>query len=65
MANQQHVLIVQEGREALAAWVAANPDQRLDLTGADLSGVDLSGADLRGTNLTRINLCTARLQGLT
>ncbi len=46
---------------------AAEPFERLDLTGADLSGMDLHGANLRGawleaTNLTGVKLDEANLE---
>jgi uncharacterized protein YjbI with pentapeptide repeats len=66
--NPEHVAIVRQGREAIAAWRRAHPDERLDLAGANLSeadlvGADLVGADLAGADLTKANLFRANLTG--
>lgn len=66
MAKQEHIALVQQGREALNAWRAKNLRGFLDLSNASLAGIDLSGAnlqyadfsfaDLRGADFTRADL---------
>jgi uncharacterized protein YjbI with pentapeptide repeats len=67
MANPAHVAIVQQGLEALNAWHAAHPNERLDLEKADLAGLNLCGANLQGAklhgaHLQEANLAEANLQ---
>ncbi len=66
MANDEHVEIVRNGKEAIAEWWAADPDGPLDLSCADLneaylSGANLSGAKLSGANLNGANIPVAEL----
>ena len=68
MANPEHVKIVKQGAEAIAAWRKENPCGSLDLTAANLSGADLFAANLyaaylRGADLTGANLRGADLTG--
>ncbi len=63
MADPEHIEIVRQGAEAIAAWRRAHPDQRLDLGGADLGGADLGGANLRRAYLSGANLGGADLGG--
>jgi len=65
MANPEHVEMVKQGREAIAAWRANHPNERLDLRGADLFaldlGLDLIGAGLSGADLSGAELSWAKL----
>ncbi len=66
MANMEHVQLVKRGRDHVARWREANPDENLDLNAAymsyvrapqvDISGADLRDADLMGAVLQRANL---------
>lgn len=79
MANPEHVEIARKGRDAIRAWLNANPGKGLDLQAADLRGVDLydsflpfsnlSGADLTAGGLAnsvffRSRLTRAKLDGV-
>ena len=55
--------VVDGGVEAIRAWRAANPDVRLNLSGADLRHADLCSADLRRTDLYGADLYGADLSG--
>jgi hypothetical protein len=69
----RHVGIALQGAEAVRAWRAAHPEERLDLSnavlrvanlkGADLRDADCTGADLRGSDLREADLRGARLTG--
>jgi hypothetical protein len=66
--NPEHVAIVRQGKEAIAAWRLAHRDERLNLNEANLAtahldGADLAGADLYGANLAGDNLAGAELDG--
>jgi uncharacterized protein YjbI with pentapeptide repeats len=63
MANPEHVRVVQQGAEAIAAWRDTHPGERLDLEKADLAGADLRAAGLRGANLHAACLREANLTG--
>lgn len=63
MAHPEHVALVKQGAEAVAAWREAHPGERLDLEQADLAGADLQGADLRRANLQQARLPGADLAG--
>ena len=66
MANMDHVQLVKRGRDQVARWREANPDEILDLNAAymsyvrapqvDISGADCRDADLMGAVLHRANL---------
>ena len=66
MANMEHVQLVRRGRDHVARWREANPDDNLDLNAAymsyvrapqvDISGADVRDADLMGAVLQRANL---------
>src|SRR5688500_5814414 len=45
MANHEHVALVRRGTQAIAAWCAEHPHERLDLEAADLTGIHLPGAN--------------------
>jgi uncharacterized protein YjbI with pentapeptide repeats len=61
MANPEHVELVKQGVEAIAAWRAAHPDGRLDLEKAELEGIQLCGANLQGARLHEAHLQGANL----
>lgn len=66
MANQQHLDILKQGKEAWRQWRRKNPDEQLDFKEANLRGVDLNGlnlcyADFRGANLSKADLSVADL----
>ena len=46
----------------LVAWMEANKDSSVDLSGVNLEGVNLSEADLRGLDLSGANLTSANLE---
>jgi Pentapeptide repeats (8 copies) len=56
MANEEHLVRLQQGVEAWNAWRLTNPRIQLNLSEADLCKADLSGADLMGATLTGANL---------
>lgn len=62
MANDEHVEIVKQGAEAIAAWREAHSHLHLQLMDADLEDADLEDADLQGANLRRANLRRANLE---
>ena len=59
--NPEHVAIVKQGHDVIDQWREANPEQRLDLSGANLYRADLRRADLTGANLRRADLTEANL----
>jgi uncharacterized protein YjbI with pentapeptide repeats len=68
MANMEHVLLVKRGRDHVARWKEANPDDNLDLNAAYMSyvrapQVDISGADIRNSDLMGAVLQRANLSG--
>jgi len=68
VANEKHLEIIKEGRDAWNEWRAQNPEiqpdlQDVDLTSADLSRADLSDADLYNASLIKTNLVEANLIG--
>jgi len=68
MANMEHVLLVKRGRDHVARWRTANPDENLDLNAAYMSyvrapQVDISGADVRDSDLMGAVLQRANLSG--
>ena len=68
MANMEHVLLVKRGRDHVARWREANPDENLDLNAAYMSyvrapQVDISGADVRDSDLMGAVLQRANLSG--
>ena len=66
MANMDHVQLVKRGRDHVARWREANPEDNLDLNAAymsyvrapqvDISGADVRDADLMGAVLHRANM---------
>ena len=64
MANADHIELVKQGAEAIAAWREAHPNERLDLQKADLDGLNLRRANLQGANLQEARLQEADLQGM-
>ncbi len=66
MANMEHVQLVRRGRDHVARWREANPNDSLDLNAAymsyvraplvNISGADLRHADLMGAVMRRANL---------
>ena len=68
MANMEHVQLVKRGRDHVARWREANPDDSLDLNAAYMSyvrapQVDISGADVRDSDLMGAVLQRANLAG--
>ena len=63
MADQSHLDILQQGREAWNSWRERNPSIQPDFSGADLNMVNLSGAELLAANLIGANLIGANLIG--
>ncbi len=61
MANPEHVELVRQGTEAIAAWREANPEERLDLSRAYLYEIKLSGFNLRNANLRDARLGKSNL----
>ena len=66
MANMEHVQMVRRGRDVVARWREANPNEMLDLNAAymsyvrapqvNISGAELRHADLMGAVFRRANL---------
>ena len=66
MANMEHVQLVRRGRDQVARWREANPNEQLDLNAGymsyvrapqvNISGADLRHADLMGAVMRRANL---------
>ena len=68
MANMEHVQLVRRGRDHVARWREANPNENLDLNAAYMSyvrapQVDISGADIRDSDLMGAVLQRANLSG--
>ena len=68
MANMEHVQLVRRGRDHVARWREAHPDDILDLNASYMSyvrapQVDISGADLRDSDLMGAVLQRANLSG--
>jgi hypothetical protein len=61
MADDEHVALLRQGKDAWNAWRHENPDIRPDLRRAKLSYANLSGADLRAANLAWADLSWADL----
>jgi len=47
MANMEHVQLVKRGRDHVARWREANPDDNLDLNAAYMSYVRAPQVDIR------------------
>ena len=68
MANMDHVQLVRRGRDHVARWKEANPNESLDLNASYMSyvrapQVDISGADLRHSDLMGAVMRRANLSG--
>ena len=68
MANMEHVQLVRRGRDHVARWREANPNEQLDLNAAYMSyvrapQVNISGADLRNSDLMGAVMRRANLSG--
>jgi len=68
MANMEHVQLVRRGRDHVARWREANPNDSLDLNAAYMSyvrapQVNISGADLRHSDLMGAVMRRANLSG--
>lgn len=63
MANPEHVAIVNQGAEAIAAWREAHPGEQLDLLWSNLQGANFQGATLQGATLRAVRLQGANFQG--
>ena len=68
MANMEHVQLVRRGRDHVARWRDANPNESLDLNAAYMSyvrapQVNISGADLRHSDLMGAVMRRANLSG--
>ena len=68
MANMEHVQLVRRGRDHVARWRDANPNEQLDLNAAYMSyvrapQVNISGADLRHSDLMGAVMRRANLSG--
>lgn len=61
MANPEHVEIVKQGAEAIAAWREANPGEWLDLAESNLQNTILEGANLQSANLQNTQLLNSML----
>lgn len=62
-ADPEHVVLAQQGAEAIAAWREAHPGERLHLAQAALAGANLRGANLQGARLFEAVLDGADLVG--
>src|SRR2546423_8848263 len=63
MANQQHMDILSQGKDAWHTWRAQQSEVQPDLSKANLFRAKLSGFDFRGTNLSKADLRAANLSG--
>ena len=68
MANMEHVQMVRRGRDVVARWREANPNESLDLNASYMSyvrapQVNISGADLRHSDLMGAVMRRANLSG--
>jgi uncharacterized protein YjbI with pentapeptide repeats len=63
MANQEQLVLLQQGVKRWNTWRAHHEETSIDLSGAKLSGIFLNGAHLREANLSRSNLSGADLSG--
>ena len=61
VADEEHLAILWEGKEAWAKWREENPEITPVLCGANLRGADLSGMNFQGARLDSINLGHANL----
>jgi hypothetical protein len=60
---REHMEVVLQGNDAITVWRQANPNRRLDLSGADLPRAKLAEVDLSRANLSKTNLMEADLSG--
>ncbi len=65
MANQEHLVRLEQGVVAWNAWRIQNPDVQPNLIGANLSGANLRDADLSQAKLIEANLSGANLKDAT
>jgi hypothetical protein len=63
MAKQEHLDILQQGREVWNTWRKQHLETRIDLSYANLNGADLKETDLNEANLSYANLNDADLSG--
>ncbi len=63
MANQEHLIKLNEGVESWNQWREENPSIIPDLSQASLKGMNLLGANLSNANLIGTNLTNAFLKG--
>jgi TIR domain/Pentapeptide repeats (8 copies) len=61
MAKQEHIELLQQGKDKWNSWRAEHQDGDIDLIVADLRSTNLSEADLSGANLYRADLSEANL----
>jgi len=62
MANMEHVQLVKRGRDHVARWREANPDDNLDLNAAYMSYVRAPQVDISAGTLTSWERsCSARI----
>ena len=61
MANQEHLALLMQGRDAWNKWRQEHPEIQPDLTKANLVGADLGMIDFSRTNLVKANLSRANL----
>ena len=70
MANEEHLLLLRQGKASWNRWRKQHPEQIPDLSGADFSRIDLSEVDPRNEgydyergSYVRLNLSRADLRG--
>ena len=61
MANDRHMGLVQQGREAFNAYRENHPEEKIDLSEADLRGMCLKEINFTSANLTKTDLRQACL----
>lgn len=61
MANQQQLVVLEQGTLHWNEWRKANPQAKIDLTKANLHGKNLTGADLHAADLSGAKLSNADL----
>ena len=63
MANQQHLDLLQQGKDIWNQWRREHQDTRPNLSRANFSGTNLMNFDLSVTDLSEANLSRANLSG--
>jgi uncharacterized protein YjbI with pentapeptide repeats len=63
MADETHLVVLKQGRDAWNEWRGVHANIRPDLSNASLRGLDLAKADLSGADLRKTDLRGTILSG--